>query len=217
MRKKYPIFLAAALALLTLSPHMYADTQGWNNNSLTFGLSSKWSLKLTNELRADELTYMDPFLKNFQGGLVYKLPSNFYIAALYKRENTKKADFNLAENRYTFEGGWKTALGKTWDMDMRIRAEVRRFDLGLSRNHMRYRFRLRFRTKLKIGKIEFRPFIATEPFADSIQEIIFRNRFYIGSSIPLGKNSSITINYIRQDTKNKQTLHILNTGVDLKF
>jgi hypothetical protein len=217
LKKYYPLFLAVLLILQALPSLIYADEQGWNNNSLTVALTSRWSLKLTNEIRANELTLLDPFLKNFQGGLVYKLPGNFYAAALYKRENTKKTEFNLAENRLTFEGGWKTALGKTWDMDMRVRVEVRRFDLGLSQNHMRYRFRVRLRTKLKIGGIEFRPFLATEPFADSIQNRIFRNRFYIGSSIPLSKNASITINYIRQDTKNKQTLHILNTGVDLKF
>ena len=217
MKKCRLIRMSVFLFLLSLSPHIFADWQGWNNNSLTISLTSKWSLKLTNELRAEEVTLMDSYLKNFQGGLVYKLPKNFYAAALYKRENTKKTGYNLGENRFTFEGGWKKALSKAWDLDLRARVEVRGYDLGLSRNHMRYRLRLRLRTRLKIGGIEFRPFIATEPFADSLQDRVYRNRFYIGSTIPLSKNAGIVINYIRQDTRSKETLHVLNTGLDLKF
>jgi hypothetical protein len=115
------------------------------------------------------------------------------------------------------EGGWKTALNKSWELDLRLRAEIRHFDRGLADNHMRYRLRLRLRTKLMVGSYEIRPFIASEPLADSLQDRIFRHRLYIGSSFPLNKNAEIVINYIRQDTRKGTTLHILNTGVDLKF
>lgn len=217
MKKFSALIFGILTGFVSLSMPAFADGQGWSNNSLTIGLTSKWNLKLTKEIRADEVTLTDPYLRNLQGGLTYKLPGNFTIAALYKRENVKKTGYNLGEDRYTIEGVWKTGLNTSWDMDLRLRAEIRHFDKGLAENHMRYRLRLRLRTNLMIGGLEIRPFIASEPFADSLQGRIFRHRLYLGSTVPLNKNAEIVINYIRQDTRKGTTLHILNTGVDLKF
>ena len=100
--RRYLTCFTLILLLLGITLYSSAETQGWNNNSLSLGLSSKWSLKLTNELRANEFTLMDIFLKNFQGGLVYKFSGKWYASILYKRENVEKPDFTLGEN------GWGT-------------------------------------------------------------------------------------------------------------
>jgi hypothetical protein len=160
---------------------------------------------------------MDTYLTNWQGGLVYDFAEKFYAAVLYKRENTRKTAFTLAENRFTLEGGWKTELRKDLTVDCRLRTEIRNFDDGLENNHLRFRFRIRFKSKLKIGKLNLEPFIATEPFADNLKNSVFRNRFYLGTYIVIRKNVKLNIGYIRQDTRDKETLQILNSGVDIKF
>jgi len=215
-RRKLTAFLLIFFFIL-LGSFSFPDDQGWINNSLTIKIDPKFSLKMTNETRCYDLTYKDPFLKNFQAGLVYSLPKNFYVAFLYKRESTDKQVYQLKENRLTFEGGWKFDLDKKTSFDARFRTEIRSFEKSLSENHLRFRFRLRLRTKVDIGQLHLKPFIATEPFADTIVDDIFRNRFYLGTVFVLTKNVDLVVNYIRQDTKGKDTNHILNTGFELKF
>jgi hypothetical protein len=204
--------------LVLLSSALFADDgQAWLNNSVTFKIDSHLSLKLTQEARYNEVMYMDSYLHNWQGGFVYKLPKNFYAAFLYKREHTEKSDFTLAENRFTLESGWKTKVDKDLDFDCRFRTEIRRYDENLSENHLRFRLRVRLKGKINIGSLQLKPFIATEPFADTINDSIFRNRFYLGTTFPVSKKVEFVVNYIRQDTKDKDTIHILNSGIDLKF
>lgn len=209
-------FLITLLALFS-SPMFADDGQAWLNNSATFKIDSHISLKLTQEARYHEVTFMDSYLQNWQGGLVYKLPKSFYAAFLYKRESTEKSDFILAENRYTLESGWKTKVHKDVDLDCRFRTEIRRYDNNLSKNHLRFRFRIRLKGKINLGELQLKPFIGTEPFADTIKNSIFRNRFYLGTAIALSGNADFIVNYIRQDTQDKETIQILNSGIDLKF
>ena len=61
---------------IMLSGHFFADDQGWINNSLTIKIDPKFSVKMTNETRHYDLTFKDPFMKNFQAGLIYNLPGN---------------------------------------------------------------------------------------------------------------------------------------------
>lgn len=215
--KRYTPFVLITLMVLLSSTLFSDDGQAWLNNSITFKTISDLSLKLTQEARYHEVTYMDSYLQNWQGGLVYKLPKNFYVSVLYKRENTEKPSFNLAENRFTLESGWKTKIQKNLDFDCRFRTEIRRYDKELSQNHLRFRFRIRLKGKINIGELHLKPFIATEPFADTIKNSIFRNRFYLGTAIVLSGNADLIVNYIRQDTQDKKTIHILNSGIDLKF
>jgi uncharacterized protein DUF2490 len=206
-----------SLWLTAASFPLMADGQGWLNNSATFKIDARWSLKLTNEARHHEVTFKDSFLKNWQAGLVYRLPRNFYASVLYKRESTDKPLFVLAENRFTLETGWKTGLAENWDFDWRFRTEIRRYDDERADNHLRFRLRVRLRTQLRIGTLTIKPFIGTEPFGDTLVDGINRNRFYLGAVFPMGEHAGLVINYIRQDTKDKETLHIINSGFDLSF
>ena len=204
------LFLSAKLSLK-------ADDQAWVNNSASFKASSRFSLKLSNEMRYYDITGLHPYLKNIQGGIVCNLPRNTYLAFLYKRELTEKTEGNHHENRYTLESGWKMKISRIFDFDIRFRTEFREFVEELSKDHLRFRIRARIRTKLTIGSLKLRPFIATEPFADTLSDRIFRNRFYLGTIFPMGDHVELAVNYIRQDTRNKEINHILNTGFALKF
>jgi hypothetical protein len=194
-----------------------AENQSWLNNSLRISLKPKLILIFTNEFRNQEFTFMNHYLANVQGGLEYGLSENAYIAFLYKRENTKKTDYLLNENRYTLETGWKTKLGPQAHFDLRFRTEGRTYGHGRADNHFRLRLKLRLTTQVKLGNFTIKPFIATEPFGDTLTNTIHRNRFYLGASFPLGQHSTFVLNYLRQDTKNKEPIHILNAGFQLKF
>jgi len=194
-----------------------AENQSWLNNSLRISLKPKLILIFTNEFRNQEFTFMNHYLANVQGGLEYGLSENTYISFLYKRENTKKPDFLLNENRYTLETGWKTKLGPNINFDLRFRTEGRAYEHERSDNHIRLRLRLRLTTQVKLGNLMIKPFIATEPFGDTLTKTIHQNRFSFGASFPLGQHSTFVLNYLRQDTKNKESLHILNAGFQLKF
>lgn len=217
--KKSFLLKTAAIAFLVLIPwaNLPADDQGWINNSLTLSVDNKVSIKFTNEIRTQEITFADGFLHNWQGGVVLKASPRVYVAALYKRETTDRGTYNLQENRFTLETGWKSALTPRTSFDVRFRTEIRGFEDDRADNHLRFRLRLRFSTRVRLGKLILKPFIATEPFADTIADKINRNRFYLGTAIPLSAHVVWVVNYIRQDTSGKDPLHILNTGIEMKF
>ena len=205
------------LRLIIFSTALFADGQSWLNNSATMRMAYRLSVKLTNESRFNEVFFSDAYLRNWQVGGVVNLPRNFYISVLYKRENVDRPDFVLYENRYTVETGWGGRLSGVFTLDWRFRTEIRDFAQDLDEDHLRFRFRIRIRTRINVGKIQLKPFIATEPFADNLQKRIFRNRFYLGTAVVLTRNLDWIINYIRQDTRNRETVHILNSGFDIKF
>ncbi len=216
-KKIYTSIGLAMMLVLMAGSTLFAEEQGWINNSLSFKINKKFTLKFTNESRYNELTYTNNFMRNWQGGIIYNFSKKFYFAVLYKREDTQKSQFLLHENRFTLETGWKTKLSKKLDFDIRFRVEIRGFEEGLSDNHLRFRLRARVKTKMKIAQLKLNPFIAVEPFGDTIVDEIFRYRFYAGFVFPMGKHAGFVLNYIRQGSKDKDTIHILNTGVELKF
>ncbi len=205
-----------ALFIPVLCSNLSASSHGWLNNSITFTLSPKWNLKFTQEIRAFDVTYADPYLHNLQAGIVYKIPQNFYLALLYKREHVAFDDISLDENRTTFEGGWKTRVLENLDFDVRARTEIRRYNLE-DKNHTRFRLRLRFKYTTSIGSLKLKPFIASETFGKTTVYTVQKNRFYLGSIFPLSKNVELVVNYIWLNARDIEDIHIINTGFDLKF
>jgi hypothetical protein len=218
MKKLKPGMLPAAIGLclgLLASPATASD-QGWLNNSATFSISPKWKLKLTQEMRALEITYADPYLHNLQAGVVRTLPKNFYLAVLYKREHVAVNDVGVDENRYTLEGGWKKRITPDLDFDFRIKTEIRRFS-DQEKNHMRFRFRARLKYSMVLGGLKLKPFIATETFGKDKFYTVQKNRLYLGSIIPLSDHVELVFNYIWLNQRDQEDIHIFNSGVDLKF
>lgn len=209
--------LIFAVILFTVPHQMFADGQGWLNHSMSFNIDGKLKLKFTTETRFHELTYMDPFLRNWQGGLLYSFSKNFYGGILFKRENEEKTDIITDENRITLEAGWKIKLGKSTSFDSRFRTEIRNYEEPDITDHLRFRLRLRLKTKVTIGKLKTSPFIAIEPFGDTKVDSINRYRFYLGTVFPLSKHVEWVVNYIRQGTRDKTTLDIINTGFEIKI
>jgi hypothetical protein len=194
-----------------------ATSQGWFNNSVTFTITPKWSLKFTQELRALDVTYSEPYMHNLQAGIVYNLPKNFYLADLYKREHVDlDSDIVFDEDRITLEGGWEIALAQDLSFDIRARTEIRRFNVEDS-DHTRFRLRLRFEYEANLGSLKFKPFVATETFGKTAVYTVQKNRIYFGSIFPLSHHLELVVNYIWLNARDIDDIHIINTGFDLEF
>jgi len=220
----FGILLLLAVSSLLLSQPAAATSQGWLNNSATFSITPKWSLKFTQELRSQDITYAEPYLHNLQAGIIYHLPKNFTLALLYKREHVDimgeilnlEDDVVYDEDRFTMQGTWKAALAKNLSFDTRLKVEFRSFTVEDS-NHTRFRLRLRLKYDAKLGSLRFEPFVATETFGRTQVYTVQKNRFYLGSIFPLGQHVELTVNYIWLNARDLGDIHIINTGFDLKF
>lgn len=221
---RFLLILLLATFTLLLSRPAAATSQGWINNSLTFSITSHWGLKFTQEIRALDVTYADPYMHNLAAGIVYNLPKNFYAAALYKREHVDimgeildlEDDIVLDEDRFTLEGGWKASLAKNLNFDVRLKNEFRFFNVE-DKDHIRFRLRLRLKYDTRIGSLKLKPFIATETFGKTKVYTVQKNRFYLGSIFPLSQKVELIVNYIWLSAHDLDDIHILNTGLDLKF
>ncbi|MDH3215119.1 MAG: DUF2490 domain-containing protein [Candidatus Krumholzibacteria bacterium] len=216
--------LAVALAvvfLLFLSGLASAETQGWINNGVSLAVTRTVGFDFSWEGRYGSAVYYGtPFLRNLQIAPVYKLPANAYLTVRYKREEVTQSSFISHENRVTYEGGWKMRLAEDLAFDTRLRFESRNFEEETVQDHLRYRFRVRVTYKLRFQKLHIDPFIATEPFGDdkgSTEVFLNRNRFYLGAGIPVTEKVKLVASYIRQDTRDKDTIHIMNMGIMFKL
>lgn len=221
MAKNRSFHLVSAVALVLLflicGHYLLAEGQGWLNNSLNLAVDNEFSLIIKSQIRAHNTTFQDPFLYFLEGGIGYKLPKNFFLNALYRRQTSKSADRQVNENRYVLETGWKTNLNKTFGFDWRFRWEIRRFEQDANVNHLCFRLYTRLTAKIKIGELNLKPFIADEPFYDTKYDAFSQNRFYLGSTFPLGDKVEYVLSYLRQDLKGKDTNHIIYTGFNLRF
>ncbi len=213
--KTFIIIFLIILSAMNLS----AKKQGWLNNSLSLGFAKNLKLKASQESRFSKITYFgDNILKNFMIGLGFKVPLNFNAGLSYKLENEIKSGTISDEDRYIIDSGWKYKIVNNLSMDSRLRIESRNYREANFADHWRYRLRLRFKFKIEINEnLSFNPFIGSEPFADSKSKEVNRNRFYLGTDVKVSKNIKFVVNYMRQDTKGKDPINALNTGIDLNF
>lgn len=205
------------LFFLLSNRSLLAEGQGWLHNSLNLTIERHIYLTIKSQIRTHDVSFQDSFLYFLEGGLGYKLPENFFIAANYRRQTSKSGDRQVNENRYVLDAGWKANLNKTFSFDWRFRSEIRTFERGSDVNHVRLRLYARLTANIKIGYLKLKPFIAEEPFWDTKHDAFSQNRLYLGSTFPLGDKVDFVISYLRQDLKGKDTNHIIYAGFSLKF
>lgn len=214
---KVTILLLVPTFLIGWTNDLYGSDQAWLQNTATFTISSKLSLRLIHESRHLDITFSNPYLKNIQMEVSINLPKNFYIATNYRRQYEDIEDHVSNENRFTLEAGWKTRLTKDLDFDLRFRTEIREFEEPLLDDHLRFRFRLRLKSKVSLGKLKLKPFIATETFGKDKIYTIQKNRLYIGTYFPLSEHVEFVLSYLWLATRGAESIHILYSGFDLKF
>ena len=211
-------FLLILFILLTIWKNGYCDTsQAWLTNSASFSISPLVSLKIAHHGRFQDITYSNPYLKNIQAGIAFKLAKNTYLAALYRRDHVEIQDVLYNENRFTLEAGWKTEVAEKLDFDIRFRTEIREFEEAFPEDHLRFRLQLRLKTELSIGNLRLKPFIANETFGKTKIYTVQNNRLYIGTSIPLSEHVEFMLNYMWLATRGAESIHILHSGFELKF
>ena len=211
------MFLLLVVPLLLAAAASASETQSWLGNSLTFGLSDAWRLEVTQEFRSDGLDYGDRFLRNWSLGAARNLPRSTYLGVSFKRERQDKIGFTRRENRLTLEGGWKKVLSSRVSLDTRFRSEFRRFESDRDANHVRYRVRVRLRRKLEIFERQIGLFVSSELFGSSTSETLDRNRFSLGTTVSIAKQTEVLVAYLHQDTDNKGAINALKTGFKLSF
>jgi hypothetical protein len=148
---------------------------------------------------------------------VYRFPKNFYFSTVYKREHVEFQDLIYNENRIILEAGWKPKFSPKLDFDIYFRTEIREFEEDLPEDHVRFRFRLMLKTMLNIGKLKLKPFIANETFGKKKIYTVQKNRFYVGTKIPLGEHVEFALSYIWLAARDLESVHILYSGFELKF
>ncbi len=219
-KKNFRLFVLAlflVMSVLFSGLPLLAEGQGWFNNTLNLTIDKDFSLMVKSQIRAHDISFQDPFVYVFEGGIGYKLPKNFFVAANYRRQTSKSGLRQVNENRFMLDAGWKTKLNKTFGFDWRFRSEIRQFEKDADVDHLRFRLYIRFTANLKIGELNLKPFIAEEPFWDTKYDAFSQNRFYLGSAVPLSDKVEFVLSYLRQDLKDKDTNHIIFTGFNLKF
>jgi hypothetical protein len=217
MLKRSIFTVSLFLLCLSVSRPMEAEDQEWMTNSLTINVTSRGCITFSNEFRFRNIFFKERYLHNWQIGFNYRIFKSFYLGAAYKREIDQKLQYNLKEDRFILEIGWRKRLSRSIDFQCRFNAELRLFAEHMAQDHIRARLRLLLVTKLKIFQVKTIPFIGIEPFFDSVTKEINENRSYAGLLFPAGKHFRLEVGYIRQDKKNWETVHILNTGLHLVF
>jgi hypothetical protein len=216
----------AVVIMLGVTTAEAAEEQGWVTNSLTVGITKKAFAKVGQESRYADAVYIgDSFLNNWAVALGYKLPATTYLSIGYKREVAGDDSFRLHENRMILEGGWKANIVTNTAFDTRLRLEDRRWEETQKIDNLRYRVRFRFIYRLKVAELDLKPFIADELFGDDLtpsDNIFNRNRFYVGTKIPVGSKVDLLGSYLRQDTQvvvldEWITIHALVIGIDIKI
>ncbi len=204
------------LLILAVWP-LHGENQAWVTNSLSYKAGSRLTFMVNNEMRFETLTFKDRKLYNWQGLVAYRIGKEFFAATGFHLEKTDTLQFVLEEHRYIFDLGWKKRFAGTLDFLLRIRTEVRRFDDSLADDHLRFRLKGRLSARLPLGLITARPYIAIEYFGDDLDNEINQYRFFAGAVFPVTRNLGLILGYIKMKAKNREALHILNTGLKIAF
>lgn len=215
--KLLPWIFCGVVVLFFSVESIHAEGQGWFDTSLNLTVDQSFYLLIKSQIRCHDISYQDPFVHFLEGGIGRKMPKNFYLAVIYRRQSSETKTLQIYENRYNVEAGWAKRLPKDFSFDCRFRTEIRTFEQDLDTDHFRFRLRLRLRTSVEIGRLTLKPFVTEEVFWDTKVDDFSQNRFYLGTAIPLSDKVEFIISCLRQDLKNKEPNHILFSGFSLRF
>lgn len=210
------VLILGVFLILAVYP-LHGDSQGWITNSLSYKFGSRLTIVLSNEMRFETPGFSDRYLYYLRGMIAYRMGGGFYAAAGYHLEKTETLQFTLEENRFVVDVGWNKRFAGKFHLGVRLRAENRSYDADLAEEHFRFRLKVKLSTHMNLGVLKIRPFIAVEPFGDTEDKEINRYRVYAGAVFPVIRNVGIVLGYIRQTTKNRETLNVFNTGLKISL
>ncbi len=207
------------LIFLCVSISTIADDQNWTENSITLKQPNGLSFHFVSEVKYRSWDGNDGvFTKNWVFGVGKNLRNGFSISLNYKQELNRKSNGNdTVERRPNLDISWKKRFGNQSAFDFRLRTEIRKYDDGLKRDHYRFRFRFRLTAKRSVLRYTVEPYLAIEPFYDTISDSFNKYRFYAGMMVPIFRHMKIRLGYILEDARNRSPHHIFATGLSLSF
>lgn len=207
------------LIFLCIAIPTFAGDQNWTENSITLKRPDGYSFHLVSEVKYRSWDWNDGvFKKNWVFGIGKKLDHGFSISLNYKQELTRKNDGNdIVERRPFVDLGWKTGITANSAFDFRLRSEANQYIAKNKKDHYSFRFRFRLTGKTKLLGIHLEPYIAIEPFYDTVSDSFRKYRFYTGTMIPVYTHIKLQIGYIRQDAQGKRPDNVFNTGLSFTF
>ncbi|MCK5880196.1 MAG: DUF2490 domain-containing protein, partial [Holophagae bacterium] len=135
-----------------------------------------------------------------------------------KQELIRNSNGNdILERRPNLDILWKKGLSDRSAFDFRLRTEVRKYDDGLKTDHYRFRFRFRLTGKHSVLGHPVEPYLAIEPFYDTISDSFSKYRFSTGMMVPIIRHTKIRLGYLLEDARNGSPHHVFTTGLSLSF
>ncbi|UCC80570.1 MAG: DUF2490 domain-containing protein [Candidatus Zixiibacteriota bacterium] len=205
------------LVSLFLPSYSYGDnSEHWNDLYLSRKIGRATSLSLASRTKFNDIPFDDVYIVSLKLGSGYGTGWNLTITPSYRIDWIDKKDKDEYENRYSLQLDYRKTVRGINTTFTQI-SELRYFTQA-TRDHIRLRFRLNM--SRNIGTMLNRRasfYIMPEIFYDDIKNEIFRFRFYSGFNIALKDNISLKIGYILQNEKDKDDIHLFNTGLGWKI
>ena len=209
--------LATILAAISVPHSTSAEEQGWLIVKLGYGLGRSANAEFEHEVRSRAISYSGTFLRNVAFGVKWKLPRGFSFAPRYKRESEEKPSGTEHENRFYLDGGWDHMFSDPWKLGLRARLARRLFDAPATKDRWRLRLRAQVSSKIEVAGRTLEPFAWSEVFGETDVDEFNRVRSSVGIAAPLGDRSKFSLGYLRQDTRGKDSIHALSTGLSFAF
>ena len=192
------------------------DWQYWNEFQLKHSIKNNLVLRLKAEQRLRD-DFTDLFMNNYEVGFIFKPSKHFEFGPLYKFEHEKSLSGQKTdENRISLEGTLKWLHGDS-KLSNRHRVNYRNID---GKESWRYRNRIKVSHQMKIGTFMITPFLAEEIFYDTVPNKINQNRFSIGFSKPLSKNTELQIFYLlksKRAGRDWDEVNVIGTTLGISF
>ncbi len=203
------------LCILSSFRSAAANDQNWTSNTFKWRINKTLQFWFTQEIRSNNMTSFDDiFAKYLEVTVRHAANSTFYWAVRYRHQWNEKKGVSIGEDRWVVEGGAKTTAFRRLTLDVRLRFDGKNFDHSAAEDYIWYRMRFRSTVHLQMGNFRISPFLATEPFGNTLpatKTFINQNRLYAGATFPMGNHFVLAVDYIRQDIRGREPDHILRT------
>ncbi|MBN1586714.1 MAG: DUF2490 domain-containing protein [Candidatus Omnitrophica bacterium] len=195
------------------------DWQFWQDTVLPVCQKGKFSSEFLQIVRfrddISKLHYTEFKTKN-----LWKLHPNCFVSANYSYiQNRGTGDDWSWEHRPSVEIYPRVSLGD-WGLENRSRLEMRIREQDPEDINYRYRGRFQVSHPLKIRGLEISAFINDEIFYDFPADKLNQNRFFLGTTVPAGKNWLLTASWGVQSLLSGEhwsSNQILQTQAKLRF
>ena len=188
------------------------NSEHWNDLNLSRKIGRATSISLSNRTKFNDIPFNDVYITSLKLGPGYNTGWNLTITPSYRIDWIDKKDKDEYENRYSLQLDYKRTV-RGINTTLTQISELRYFTQAL-RDHIRLRLRLNM--SRNVGGLLHRRasfYIMPEIFYDDINDEISRFRLYSGFDIRLKANISLKIGYILQNDKDKDDIHLFNTGL----